>query len=200
MKRSGRAALDTALESGEQVVHLGASVGIARYPEHGLDAGTLLRHADVAMYAAKQSRSGHAVYDPARDHNSPERQALVRALREAIASGGLTLHYQPQVEVAGGLIRGVEALARWPHPVRGPVAPDRFIPLAEQTGLIRPLTAWVLEAAVRQCASWQREGLRLAVSVNLSVCDGICTIRRCPSGSPCCCANTRRHRCTRRWS
>jgi len=164
-----RAALDAPLHVENQVLQVGASVGIALAPAHGTDGITLLRRADVAMYVAKRGRTGHAVYDPAQDQYSPERLALVGELRAALAHDALTLHYQPQVDLGSGRICGVEALIRWPHPEHGLIPPGRFIPLAEETGLIAPLTDWVLTEAVRQSWEWQRAGLLLPVSVNLSM-------------------------------
>jgi len=169
--RDLRAALAEPLRVEGQALGLGASVGIALAPDHGADGLALLRHADAALQAAKRGRLGCTVYDPTRDDGSPTRLAVVEDLRAAIATGGLALHYQPQVDVASGRVCGVEALARWPHPVRGLVPPAQFIPLAEQTGLIAPLTAWALAEAVRQCRAWRRAGLLLAVSVNLSMWD-----------------------------
>jgi len=123
----------------------------------------------MAMDAAKRGRLGQALYEPAQDQHSPERLALSGALRDAIERGELTLHYQPQVDLASGHVCSVEALVRWPHPVHGLIPPDQFIPLAEQTGLIAPLTDWVLADAIRQGRAWQRAGLLLGVSVNLSM-------------------------------
>jgi diguanylate cyclase (GGDEF)-like protein/PAS domain S-box-containing protein/excisionase family DNA binding protein len=148
-----------------------ASIGVALFPEHGDDAQTLLRHADVAMYSAKQAHRPYAVYAPAQDPYSPSRLDLIAALRQAIALGALRLHYQPKLAVASGAVCGVEALVRWQHPQYGLIPPDQFICLAEQTGLIAPLTRWVLEAALRQCRRWQRRGLPLALAVNLSMWD-----------------------------
>jgi len=164
-----RAALDAPLTIDGQMLRVGASVGIALAPTHGADGTTLLRRADMAMYAAKRGRLGQALYEPAQDQHSPERLALIVALRDAIEQGALTLHYQPQVDLASGRVCGVEALVRWPHPERGLIPPDAFIPLAEQTGLIAPLTKWVLAEAIRQAREWQRAGLLLGVSVNLSM-------------------------------
>ncbi len=164
-----RAALDEPLTVDGQMLRVGASVGIALAPTHGADGTTLLRWADVAMYAAKRGRRGQALYEPAQDQHSPERLALIGALRDAIEQGALALHYQPQVDLASGRVCGVEALVRWPHPERGLIPPDAFIPLAEQTGLIAPLTEWVLAEAIRQAREWQRAGLLLGVSVNLSM-------------------------------
>jgi diguanylate cyclase (GGDEF)-like protein len=146
-----------------------ASIGIALYPAHGTDFPTLLRHADVAMYAAKRQHSAYAVYDAAQDPHSPSRVALIGDLHHAVNRGALVLHYQPTVDLSTGRLSGTEALTRWPHPTDGLIAPDRFIPLAEQTGLIAPLSAWALETAVRQCRDWRRTGLDLGVAVNLSM-------------------------------
>jgi diguanylate cyclase (GGDEF)-like protein len=149
-------------------VSVGASIGIAVAPEHGQDATTLLRRADVAMYAAKRATSGYAVYLAAQDQYSPERLGLVGELRRAIEQDQLLLYYQPKVDFKTGRLDSVEALVRWQHPVRGLVPPDQFIPLAEHTGLITPLSHWVLTAALRQCRAWRDAGLGIRVAVNLS--------------------------------
>jgi diguanylate cyclase (GGDEF)-like protein len=145
-----------------------ASVGIAYYPQHGADATTLLQRADVAMYHAKRTDSGSAVYTTAHDDYSPDRLALISALGQAIDGDQLLLHYQPKVNLKTQLVDGVEALVRWQHPERGMIPPADFIPLAEHTGLIRPLTRWVLSSALQQCRTWQLAGLELSVAVNLS--------------------------------
>ena len=152
-------------------VAIGGSIGIALYPEHGGDADTLLRQADIAMYAAKDARSGYTIYAPDTDRHSRERLGLLADLRHAIDRGDLLVHYQPQMDVQSGSLMAVEALVRWPHPTRGLLAPDEFIPLAEQTRLIQPLSRWILAAALRQCATWRAAGLDIPVSVNLSVYD-----------------------------
>jgi EAL domain-containing protein (putative c-di-GMP-specific phosphodiesterase class I) len=153
----------------EQSVSIGASIGIALYAEHGTDAKTLLRHADVAMYVAKRGGLGHAVYSGDQDAHDPERLTLTAELRSAIERNELVLHYQPKINLRSGSCNRVEALVRWQHPVRGLIPPDQFIPLAEQTGLIKPLTNWVLGAAIRQCRAWRDSGLEIAVGVNLSM-------------------------------
>ena len=150
------------------VLHLTASIGIALYPDHGADAATLLRCADVAMYAAKQDGRTAAVYAPERDPHSAERIMLIAELRQAIARGGLVLHYQPKMALASGDVCGAEALVRWPHPERGLIPPDRFIGLAEQTGQIDALTRWVLGEAIRQAHVWRTQGLTVSIAVNLS--------------------------------
>jgi diguanylate cyclase (GGDEF)-like protein len=146
-----------------------ASVGIALYPEHGADAETLLQRADVAMYMAKEERSGHAFYAPERDPYDPNRLALVSELRRAISDDELVLHYQPKIDLRTDEVSGVEALVRWNHPIRGLLPPMEFVPLAEHTGLMRPLTLWVLERALSQCRAWREEGIELRVAVNLAV-------------------------------
>jgi diguanylate cyclase (GGDEF)-like protein/PAS domain S-box-containing protein len=152
-------------------VAIGGSIGIALYPEHGVDADTLLREADIAMYAAKDARSGYTIYAPDTDRHSRERLGLLADLRQAIDRGELLVHYQPQVDVRSGSLTAVEALVRWPHPTRGLLPPDEFIPLAERTRLIQPLSRWILASALQQCATWRAAGLDVPVSVNLSAYD-----------------------------
>ena len=163
------AALAAPFDVKGQDLGVGASIGIALFPAHGADVQTLLRQADVAMYVAKRAGSGYAVYDTKHDGHSPARLTLESALRHAIAHGELILHYQPKAEVATGRVHRVEALVRWSHPEQGIIPPDQFIPLAEQTGLIAPLTRWVLDTALRQCRAWQGRGLHVGVAVNLSM-------------------------------
>ena len=150
---------------------LGASVGIALYPEHGADVETLLQRADVAMYVAKEDHAGCELYSAERDGYSPSRLALVAELRRAIDERELVLHYQPKAEVRSGRVVGVEALVRWQHPGRGLLGPLEFVPIAERTGLIKDLTLYVLDAALAQLRAWQEEGLEQTVSVNLSARD-----------------------------
>lgn len=149
------------------VLHLAANIGIALSPEHGVDAATLLRKADVAMDAAKQDGQV-AIYAPERDPHSAARIQLIAELRQAIEHGELVLHYQPKVALATGDVCGVEALVRWVHPTRGVIPPDHFVPLTEQTGQIGALTRWVLEEAIRQAHRWQNRGITVPVAVNLS--------------------------------
>jgi diguanylate cyclase (GGDEF)-like protein len=145
-----------------------ASVGIALYPEHGDDVHSLLQRADVAMYVAKEQPGGCEIYAQERDDYSPDRLTMLTELRRAIDQGELLLHYQPKAELRSGEVKSVEALVRWSHPVRGLMAPDEFIPLAQKAGVIVPLTFFVLNEALRQCRTWQLEGLDLSVGVNLS--------------------------------
>ena len=163
------AALERPFAVGDLNLEIGASIGVALAPVHGTDAATLLQRADVAMYSAKEARTGFETYDPDRDEYSPRRLMLAAELRHAIERGQLAIHYQPKADLKSGQITGVEALLRWHHPDYGFVPPDEFIPLAEHTGLIRALTRWVLANSIAQCGSWQRRGLHLNVAVNLSV-------------------------------
>jgi len=162
------AALEPPVTVDDHGLDIGASIGVALYPAHGADTATLLRRADVAMYVAKRSRSGFAVYQEEQDVHSPRRLTLMRELRRRLDEGALQLHYQPLVDLARNRATAVEALLRWPHPERGFVPPDEFIPLAEHTDIIVPLTRWVLETAIRQCREWRDGGVGLGVSVNLS--------------------------------
>jgi len=147
---------------------IGASIGIAMYPNHGSDVTTLMQRADVAMYAAKRAHSGYMVYDPDQDQHSLKTLSLISELRTALEQGQLRLCYQPVIDLRSNTVSGVEALARWEHPRLGLLQPDDFIPLAEQTGLIGPLTTWVLETAAEQTQQWARDGLELRIAVNLS--------------------------------
>ncbi|MCA1598841.1 MAG: EAL domain-containing protein, partial [Chloroflexi bacterium] len=162
------AALEPPVVVDGHALDIRASIGVAIFPQHGDDAPGLLRRADVAMYVAKRARGGLSIYHEEHDHHSPRRLALMTELRQSLDNNGLRLHYQPLIDLSQGHVTGVEALLRWPHPEQGSIAPDQFIPLAEHTDLIVPLTQWVLETAIRQCAAWRRAGLDLGVSVNLS--------------------------------
>ena len=152
-------------------LEVAVSIGIAVYPQHGDDVDTLLRHADVAMYLAKESYAGTAVYDSEQDQSDAARLALAGELRAAIEKEELVLHFQPKAELESGLVVGVEALVRWVHPERGFIPPNDFIPIAERTGLIKPLSRYVLATAARQCAEWRAAGLDLHVAVNLTIPD-----------------------------
>jgi diguanylate cyclase (GGDEF)-like protein len=149
-------------------IQIEASIGIALFPEHGIDADTLFKRADVAMYMAKETRNGYALYSAENDPNSSHRITLMGELRRAIVEDQLFLLYQPKIDLKTGHVSGVEALVRWRHPQAGIRMPDNFIPPAERTGLITPLTVWVLDKALRQCHAWHQEGLNLGMAVNLS--------------------------------
>ncbi len=144
------------------------SLGAVVAPEHGTDADILLQHADVAMYLARETGASYALYDPARDPHNPRRLALMAELRHAIENNQLQLHYQPKIEFATGGTIGAEALLRWRHPKTGVIPPDQFIRFAENTGLIRPLTDWVLSAGMRQCSSLLSNGAMQHVAFNVS--------------------------------
>jgi diguanylate cyclase (GGDEF)-like protein len=149
-------------------LEIDASIGIALHPMHGEDNETLQQRADIAMYSAKQSGRGFALFEPELDRHSPRRLALAGGMRHAINEGQIQLYYQPKADLRTGRIMGVEALARWDHPEFGIVGPSEFVPIAEQTGLITPLTSFVLDAAIRQVRTWKDSGLELSAAVNLS--------------------------------
>ncbi|MGW4795479.1 putative bifunctional diguanylate cyclase/phosphodiesterase, partial [Nonomuraea sp. NPDC004297] len=166
-----RAALTEPVRLEGMTFDLDASVGIALYPDHAPDFELLLQRADVAMYLAKEGRTGVELYQADKDRNSPERLSLLGDLRRAIDNRELRLHYQPKVGLAGGDVQGVEALLRWRHPAHGMIAPSEFVPLAEQSYLMRQLTAYVIEEALEQAAAWWHSGLRVQISVNISARD-----------------------------
>jgi diguanylate cyclase (GGDEF)-like protein len=149
-------------------LELGASVGIASFPEHGQDVDVLMQRADVAMYQAKEGRTGVERYVPELDGNSVQRLALAGDLRGALERDEFILHYQPKIDLRTGAVKGAEVLLRWAHPIHGWLPPDEFIPLAEHTGLIVPLTNHVLAHALRQVGTWRKNGIDLSVAVNLS--------------------------------
>src|SRR5436190_3157032 len=164
-----RAALERPVVVQDLPLAIEASIGIAMYPDDGHDADVLLQRADVAMYGAKQESSTFAFYDREHDDYDPTRLTLVAELRRAMEQRELVLFYQPKAVLTDGEVRSVEALLRWQHPHQGWVYPDSFIPVAQETGLIRPLTLYVVDEALRQCRAWRDQGLGLSVSVNLSM-------------------------------
>ncbi len=145
-----------------------ASIGLAAYPHHAANADELLQRADVAMYAAKAAHLDFVVYEARLDQHSPRRLGLLGQIRRAIANHELVVFYQPKAEAHSGRVTGLEALVRWQHPEHGLLGPDEFIPLAETTGLIRPLTSYVLQTALDQCRTWRDAGHDLSVAVNVS--------------------------------
>jgi diguanylate cyclase (GGDEF)-like protein len=150
-------------------LHVDASIGVAAFPDHGTDRGTLLRHADSAMYVAKTEHSGVSVATGGADDDTGRRRlTTLEELRTGLDRGELVLHYQPQMSLRSDTVCGVEALVRWNHPTRGLVYPDGFLPLAEQAGLMGRLTLRVLEMALAQCRDWHAAGLKLTMAVNLS--------------------------------
>jgi len=163
-----RAAFETPFHVEGVNLDVEASVGVVLSGKDGRDTTTLLQHADIAMYVAKAQNLGVFAYEPGADGHSPAKLALLGDLRRALERGELILHYQPKLSVRTGDVVGAEALIRWQHPGRGLVFPDEFIPLAEHTGLIGPLTRYVLNVALAQARMWFDAGRPLTVSVNLS--------------------------------
>jgi EAL domain-containing protein (putative c-di-GMP-specific phosphodiesterase class I) len=152
-----------------QIVDLRAGIGIAFFPEHARDADTLLRDAEQALEATKRSGGDYAVYAATEDQFSPARMALAGELRQAISKGQLVVEYQPFLDLPARRLAGVEATVHWEHPQRGRLPSEQFIPMAEQMGLIDALTWWVLETSLRQSQTWQEVGLRLRLSLRLSI-------------------------------
>jgi diguanylate cyclase (GGDEF)-like protein len=148
-----------------------ASIGIAMFPEHGRTVDAVMRAADVAMYVTKEQRSGYEFYDEERHEHRHDagRLALIGELRRAMDETELVLFYQPKVALKDGKVKGVEALARWHHPERGLLSPDEFIPLAERSNLLRPMTLYLIDTALRQANAWRAKGIEISVAVNLSM-------------------------------
>ena len=150
------------------LVDISGSIGAAVYPHHSANAAELLQHADIAMYAAKRNRTGTALYDPEANKNSSHQLGLTAELHRAIEGGELVLHYQPKVATTTGQVVGVEALVRWQHPTHGLLAPANFIPQAEESDVIIPLTDAVLNAALAQHGQWQQAGTVLPIAINVA--------------------------------
>ncbi len=163
------AALDRPIKVENLRLRAAVSIGVALCPEHGRDASLLMRHADVAMYEAKRKQKGFSFYTPDQDEYSISRLGLSSELRDAINENQLMLEYQPMVDFKTGRIFCAEALVRWRHPEYGIIPPEEFIPTAEQTGVIRPMTLWVIDKALAQVAAWSRNSINLQISINLSV-------------------------------
>jgi diguanylate cyclase (GGDEF)-like protein/PAS domain S-box-containing protein len=153
---------------GDISLEVEAAIGIALYPKHGDDANALLQFADIAMHEAKNETRGFSIYKPENVPFSLRKLKLSGELRRAIEQKELVLFYQPKIDLRTGRVVSVEALARWPHPAEGMVSPADFIPMIEQSGLIRPFTAWVLEEAITQLKQWSKMGIDLTIAVNLS--------------------------------
>ena len=151
-------------------LHVTTSIGVSVFPDDGLDAETLIKNADTAMYQAKENgRQSYKFFKPAMNVRAVERQAIEESLRRALERQEFAVHYQPKVSLKTGEITGAEALLRWTHPVRGPIPPGQFIPIAEDCGLIRPIGNWILREACRQARVWLDAGLPLAsMAVNIS--------------------------------
>jgi diguanylate cyclase (GGDEF)-like protein/PAS domain S-box-containing protein len=151
-------------------LHVTSSIGVSIYPDDGLDAETLIKNADTAMYQAKENgRQNYQYFKPEMNTRAVERQSLEECLRRALERDELSLHYQPKIDFKTGAISGAEALLRWTHPTRGAISPAQFIPIAEECGLILPIGHWVLRRACQQAQAWQQAGLPLAtMAVNVS--------------------------------
>jgi diguanylate cyclase len=161
-------ALHAPLDARGTTLVVDASIGLALAPEHGDDAATIARRAEVAMYVAKRRHSGIEVYDAERDHHNRDRLTLLGELGGAIRRGELVVAYQPKIALDTGMVGGVEALVRWQHPEHGLLFPGAFVPAAEVTSLVRPLTLYVIDAALRAHREWRDQGLDLPVAVNLA--------------------------------
>ncbi|MEM9100754.1 MAG: EAL domain-containing protein [Pseudomonadota bacterium] len=151
-------------------LHLNIRVGIAFYPTHG-DLSSLLQKADTALHIARKTHQVSVLYDPALDQNTPKRFQLMSELKQAIQKEQLTLFYQPKVNLKKNRVTHVEALVRWQHPNLGMIPPDSFIPFAEQSGQIKPLSNWVLKTAAKQYQEWQAQNINLSIAVNISAQD-----------------------------
>jgi diguanylate cyclase (GGDEF)-like protein/PAS domain S-box-containing protein len=160
--------LRTPIDSRGIAIEVGVSVGIAVAPDHGLDSRELLRHADVAMYAAKRHGGGFEYYDVVDDHHTVRRLGMLSALRTAIERGEIALHYQPQLNLRTGGVSSVEALVRWHHPTYGDVSPEEFVTLAEATDLIHPLTYRAIRSALANLKDWSKRGIDVRVAINVS--------------------------------
>jgi len=161
-------ALHEPVDIGDMVLDVDGGVGLAVYPDDGSDVEVLMQRADVAMYAAKDAHLGVAAYRAEQDRHSPAKLAMVGDLRRAIDQGELVVYYQPKLSIKTGSVVAAEALVRWEAPGLGLVSPDEFIPVAEQTGLIHPLTEFVMTQSLRDCRGWARLGWDIPVAVNIS--------------------------------
>jgi PAS domain S-box-containing protein len=166
--RSVHQAMSGPFEQAGVALDVQVRIGAALYPAHGTEPESLLLRSAIAAHDARGTATHYAAYSGATDQESPHRLALVGELRRAIQSNHLTLFYQPKIDIRTGAVSGAEALVRWQHPDRGMMPPAEFIDLAEHTGLMRSLSAWVIEAAMRQCAAWRAGGLDIAIAVNIS--------------------------------
>lgn len=164
-------AFEAPFQINQHELYVGASLGLSSYPYHGMDAETLIKRADTAMYVAKRNRMGYAFYESIEDRNNEYTLTLASDLRNAVRDETLEIYYQLKYDLEMHMAVGCEALLRWHHPQHGNVSPTQLIPIAEQLGLINRITLWVLEKAIRQCRQWRDEGIYLSVAVNLSVYD-----------------------------
>jgi len=160
--------MQPAFDLSNQIVNVGVSIGIALYPEHGENQSDLIRHADIAMYHSKQHAHGATIYNESIDTHTSWRLALMADLKDAIEHNKLELHYQPQINLNSKETYSVEALLRWNHPQQGYISPDQYIYIAENSGLIKDLTYWVINCALSQWSNWNATGLSVNISINIS--------------------------------
>jgi diguanylate cyclase (GGDEF)-like protein len=153
----------------ELSLEVGASVGVARFPQDGEDSHALLRCADIAMYAAKETQTEYKVYTAEQNQHSKRRLGVLSGIRHALLQDEIVVHYQPIIDLDQMRVRGAEGLVRWQHPEHGLIPPGAFVATVEQTGLIGPLTRHVLERSIAECAAWRKDGREMSVAVNLSV-------------------------------
>lgn len=153
------------------IIDITATAGIAFYPQHGKDADTLIQRANVAIYNAKQDGEKVAVYETSMDKGSPNRLILMSELKKAMDGEQLVVHYQPVVELKTGKIKSCEALVRWEHPTFGMMNAEKFVPIAERTGLIKALSLYVLKQVIEQISKWRKKGVNIEVAINLSAVD-----------------------------
>lgn len=164
-----QAVLETPVTVEGNSFSIGASIGIALFPDHGQDPASLFKHADTAMYVAKRNRDDYAFYCDEFDDHHTDRLALISDLRAAISNSAIDIALQPKFDLRTGLVTGAEALARWTHPEKGFIPPVDFIPILESTGLIKPFTLLILEKSIRQCMKFRALGYDLSIAVNLSM-------------------------------
>ncbi len=153
----------------ELSLEVGASVGVARFPQDGEDSHALLRCADIAMYAAKETQTDYKIYTAEQNQHSKHRLGVLSGIRHALVQDEIVVHYQPIIDLEKMTVRGAEGLVRWQHPEHGLIPPGAFVQTVEQTGLIGPLTRHVLERSIAECAAWRKDGRDMSVAVNLSV-------------------------------
>jgi diguanylate cyclase (GGDEF)-like protein len=153
----------------ELSLEVGASVGVARFPQDGEDSHALLRCADIAMYAAKEAQTEYKIYTAEQNQHSKHRLGVLSGIRHALVQDEIVVHYQPIIDLDQMRVRGAEGLVRWQHPEHGLIPPGAFVQTVEQTGLIGPLTRHVLERSIAECAEWRKDGREMSVAVNLSV-------------------------------
>ncbi len=153
----------------ELSLEVGASVGVARFPQDGTDSHALLRCADIAMYAAKETQTEYKIYTAEQNQHSKRRLGVLSGIRHALVQDEIVVHYQPIIDLDHMRVRGAEGLVRWQHPEHGLIPPGAFVQTVEQTGLIGPLTRHVLERSIAECAAWRKDGREMSVAVNLSV-------------------------------